>query len=157
VAAVEPVPGPQAKQVTEKKEVTIQLLMADPVTAVAEVTKAAIKQLQESASLFVAAFGGGLMVYAALDVTLLARHGFDRLSSAEFLQLLILGFVLLLAGAGFRMFLGYEQGKAEQTFQVWLRERASKEADAQIERASAAQEAATERGAEIPPPEQVKP
>ncbi len=128
-----------------KQTVTLAVLIADPVSAVAEVTKAAIKQLEESASLFVAGFGCVLMVYAAADVTILERHGFDRLSSGDFVALLISGLVLLFAGASFRMFLGYKQGEMEETYQEWLRERAGKEADVQIERAARLQEAATDR------------
>lgn len=108
-------------------------LMQDPLGSVLDATNRAAEQLKESASLFVAGFGAVLMVFAIVET--LTFTGTDRrLSSGEFLAVLLCGLVLLLVGAGFRMFLGIEQAKGEEEFRTWVQERAAKEADAQIAR-----------------------
>ena len=118
--------------------------MQDPLGSVFDATNRAAEQLKESASLFVAGFGAVLMVFAIVEV--LTFTGSDRrLSSGEFLAVLLSGLVLLLVGAGFRMFLGVEQAKGEEEFRAWVQERAAKEADAQIARGNKITEKALER------------
>jgi hypothetical protein len=129
----------------DRPDVTITQLMADPVTAVAKVTNEAIKQLEKSASVFVAIVGFVLIAFSALDVTLLAKHsGFDRLSTGKFDVLVITGFVLLLVGGSFRMFLGYRKSELQRSYQEWVQSRAGVEADAQIRRAEKLNEQATQ-------------
>jgi hypothetical protein len=59
------------------------------------------------------------------------------LSSGEFLQVLVIGLVLLVLGAGYRMYMGIAQEKRDDRNLAWVRERAAKEADAQIARGQA--------------------
>ncbi len=134
-----------ASQPEGEQDVTIAQLMADPVTAVAKVTNEAIKQLEKSASVFVAIVGFALIVFSALDVTVLAKHsGFDQLSTGKFDTLVITGFVLLLVGGSFRMFLGYRKSELQRSYQEWVQSRAGLEADAQIRRTEKINEKALE-------------
>jgi hypothetical protein len=119
-------------------------LVTDPVRAVMQVSYQAAQQAEKSASLFLIGFGVTLMLLAVLTRIGFGDDTLATLTTGEFLALLFSGLLVLLIGAGYRMYSSWIVDSAEREKAKWIRERAGVEADAGLERARAYQAAALE-------------
>jgi hypothetical protein len=119
----------------EATPAALGVVPSGPLRAVTEGTRWVMDAARQSASLFLLGFGGTLMATAVLaNVSFGTQYHLAHLRSGEFVALLLCGLLLLLVGAGYRMYSGWVKESAARDRAAWIRDRATIEANAQLER-----------------------